>query len=134
MAEVGARIIFGVGAYFLVLAVVVLLAALIILNKFRRGCVVFCALAAILFYAAGRVILTVPGLANGVLEDAILANPLLRFAAMLFDFSASEIIAMELGRGYWIILFGLVLLGLVQGAGIILDCKKGEITDERADI
>jgi hypothetical protein len=71
--------------------------------------------------AAGRVILTVPPLANRILTDALQGNFILRLLALLID--TSQIIKIELARGYWIIMITLGVLFLVEG--VFLFMSKG---------
>lgn len=115
MEAVRNRVVISVVSYFG--ALICLLAVLIfaVLGRFKVARVALLVAALALHIMAGRVVLTVPELANAALVTAV--ENLLGFFAMFIN--VSDAIGVALGGGYWVTLVVLAGLVLVEAAAQI---------------
>jgi len=113
MARVGMRVLFSVLVYFATLLGMTAVLFFTFFGRFRWGARVIMALSFGLMLAMGRVVLSIAPLVNQALNDTIQNSIVLRIIALFID--TSEIIGLELRRGYWWIVVPLGLLLLVEG-------------------
>jgi hypothetical protein len=122
VGEIGLRLGVSVAAYGLVLLIILAVLFFTAVGKLRK-CRIFLIIPALgLYITAGRVILTVPPLANRVLHDAI--DRMLGFFARFIHIP--DIISIELGLGYWLTLITLGVMLVTEGIFL-----KGRSKNER---
>jgi len=113
MVDVGLRVVFSVAAYFATLLGMTAVLFFTFFGRFRRAVVVLTVVSFGLMLAAGRVVLTLPPLVNQILNDTIQRSVILRFIALFID--TTDIIGLQLQRGYWLIVVPLGMLVLLEG-------------------
>jgi len=105
MADVGVRVIFSVVAYFMALLGTLAMLFFIFFGRFRLGVRVILIVSLVLIISAGWVASTIAPLVNQILNNTIQRSVVLRFIALFID--TSQIIGLQLQRGYWWIVLAL---------------------------
>jgi len=95
-ADVGARLVASIGAYFVTFILLVIALVFALMDKLRRASIALLSIAFVLFAYAGYAITTIPALMQEAFEN------FLGFFARLLDLS--NIISITLGIGFWITL------------------------------
>jgi hypothetical protein len=107
MADVGSRVALSVAFYLITFVLVLCVLAFTGLGRLPRLTAAVIVCGAVLFFVAGRVILTVPGILLEGLENRM------GFLALFIDFS--EMLTISLGAGYRLTMIVLGGVALVKG-------------------